>query len=187
MSDKNSNITNQAVDPVCQMKVPVDSPYTYQYLGKDFHFCSEACVHKFASHPGQYLSSVALKSDEQVSNPEIAGIQYTCPMHPEVIQNHPGICPKCGMALEPLITNISAESADTELKDMRTRLWFSTALALPVFILAMMMDLQPQYLPSNLSFYEVQWIEFVLATPVVLWGGGIRFLYVLGYPLKPGI
>jgi len=171
MSDKYSNIMGQAIDPVCQMEVPVDSPFNYQYQGNDLHFCSETCVHKFASHPEQYLSSVPLKLDEQVSNPDILDIQYTCPMHPEVIQNHPGSCPKCGMALEPLITNASEESKDPELKDMRTRFWVSTALALPVFILAMMMDLLPQYLPNNLSFYTIQWIEFILATPVVLWGG----------------
>ncbi|MGM0541939.1 MAG: heavy metal translocating P-type ATPase [Pseudomonadota bacterium] len=171
MSHKYSNIAGQAIDPVCQMKVSVDSPFHYQYQDKEFHFCSESCLDKFASHPEQYLLSAPLKLDEPVSNSDIFGIQYTCPMHPEVIQNHPGICPKCGMALEPLTTDLSAESEDPELKDMRTRFWVSTALALPVFILAMMMDLLPQYLPSNLSFYRIQWIEFILATPVVFWGG----------------
>ncbi len=168
MSNKYSNIPEQEIDPVCQMKVPTDSTYTYQYLGKQFHFCSENCLHKFQTNPQQYLSPQAPVED---SKPLDSATQYTCPMHPEIIQNHPGSCPKCGMALEPLITDLSAEREDPELKDMRTRFWISTALALPVFMLAMMMDLLPQYLPSNLSFYAIQWIEFVLATPVVLWAG----------------
>lgn len=168
MSNKHSNIPEQEIDPVCQMKVPADSPYTYQYLDKQFHFCSENCLHKFQTTPQQYLSpQTPAEENEGVDS----ATQYTCPMHPEVIQNHPGSCPKCGMALEPLITDLSAEREDPELTDMRTRFWISTALALPLFILAMIMDLLPQYLPRNLSFYAIQWIEFALATPVVLWAG----------------
>lgn len=168
MSNKHSNIPEQEIDPVCQMKVPADSPYTYQYLDKQFHFCSENCLHKFQINPQQYLSpQTPAEENEGVDS----ATQYTCPMHPEVIQNHPGSCPKCGMALEPLITDLSAEREDPELTDMRTRFWISTALALPLFILAMIMDLLPQYLPRNLSFYAIQWIEFALATPVVLWAG----------------
>jgi len=94
---------------------------------------------------------------------------YTCPMHPEVIQDHPGSCPKCGMALEPVTVTI--EEKNEELIDMSRRFWVCTALALPVFILAMMADLLPAWLPSGLSMQMVQWIEFALATPVVLWGG----------------
>jgi len=167
MSNKYSNIPEQETDPVCQMKVPADSPYTYQYLGKHFHFCSENCLHRFQTTPQQYLSPQTPIEDSGLLD---SATQYTCPMHPEVIQNHPGSCPKCGMALEPLRTDVAEESEDPELKDMRTRFWVSTALALPVFILAMMMDLLPQYLPSSLSFHSIQWIEFSLATPVVLWG-----------------
>lgn len=167
----NVSIPDHVIDPVCQMSVSIDSPFREIFQGQTFHFCSDTCQHKFINHPQNYLSrsrSIATKSE---SNPSLSGVQYTCPMHPEIITNHPGSCPKCGMALEPLITNISEESEDPELKDMRTRFWVSTALALPVFILAMMMDLLPQYLPNNLSLYTIQWIEFVLATPVVLWGG----------------
>jgi Cu+-exporting ATPase len=176
MSNQYSNIPEQEIDPVCQMKVPVDSPCTYQYQGKQFHFCSENCLHKFQTNPQQYLSPQTPTEESEVLD---SSTQYTCPMHPEVIQNHPGSCPKCGMALEPLITDLSAEREDPELKDMSIRFWVSTALALPVFILAMMMDLLPQYLPSNLSFYAIQWIEFALATPVVLWGGYPFFVRAL--------
>lgn len=95
--------------------------------------------------------------------------EYTCPMHPEIVQDHPGNCPKCGMALEP--RTVTVEEDTTELDDMTRRFKVSTILAIPVFILAMIADLVPDWLPSGLSMQTVQWIEFVLATPVVLWGG----------------
>jgi Cu+-exporting ATPase len=90
-------------------------------------------------------------------------------MHAEVVQDHPGSCPKCGMALEP--HESVGEEDNPELTDMSRRFWASAALALPVFILAMVADLTPQWLPSWLAMPTVQWIEFLLATPVVLWGG----------------
>ena len=95
--------------------------------------------------------------------------EYTCPMHPEVKQGHPGNCPKCGMALEPV--TFSIEEKNEELIDMSRRFWVCTVLALPVFFLAMVADLMPAWLPNWLSMQAVQWIEFALATPVVLWGG----------------
>jgi len=95
--------------------------------------------------------------------------EYTCPMHPEIVQDHPGSCPKCGMALEA--KTIHLEEKNEELADMSRRFWISTALALPVFILAMTADLMPALLPDGLSMQSVQWVQFVLATPVVLWGG----------------
>ena len=95
--------------------------------------------------------------------------QYTCPMHPEVVQDHPGNCPKCGMALEAV--TFSVEEKNEELSDMSRRFWISVVLAAPVFILAMVADLLPAWLPSWLSMHAVQWIEFALATPVVWWGG----------------
>jgi Cu+-exporting ATPase len=96
-------------------------------------------------------------------------VEYTCPMHPEIVQDHPGSCPKCGMALEP--RTIEAEERNEELIDMSRRLWVSAALALPVFALAMVADLAPSWLPDILRMRAVQWIQFALATPVVLWGG----------------
>ena len=96
--------------------------------------------------------------------------EYVCPMHPEVVQDHPGNCPKCGMALEP--RTVTAEVGENpELADMTRRFRVSALLAFPVFLLAMVADLAPHWLPSGLSMKTVQWIEFVLATPVVLWGG----------------
>jgi Cu+-exporting ATPase len=95
--------------------------------------------------------------------------EYTCPMHPEIVQDKPGSCPKCGMALEP--RTIAVEEKNEELIDMTRRFWISSVLALPVFVLAMVADLAPSLLPAGLSMQAVQWIEFLLATPVVIWGG----------------
>ncbi len=96
-------------------------------------------------------------------------IEYTCPMHPEVVQDRPGECPKCGMALEP--RTIAPEQDTSELDDMTRRFRLSAVLAVPVFVLAMVADLLPTWVPDALSMKTVQWIEFALATPVVLWGG----------------
>jgi len=94
---------------------------------------------------------------------------YTCPMHPEIVQDGPGTCPKCGMALEPRTVAVAEENP--ELADMTRRFWVSTALALPVFVLAMLADMAPQLLPAALPMRTVQWLQCLLATPVVLWGG----------------
>lgn len=95
--------------------------------------------------------------------------QYSCPMHPEIIRDEPGDCPKCGMALESVTVDI--EEDNTELKLMSRRFWFSAMLALPVFLIAMLLDMAPDLMPGSLSAHHWYGIEFVLATPVVLWGG----------------
>ncbi len=95
--------------------------------------------------------------------------EYICPMHPEIVQDHPGHCPKCGMGLEPVV--VQAEEKNPELIDMSRRFWVCTALALPLFLLAMIADMMPGWLPDGLSMNTVQWVEFMLATPVVVWGG----------------
>ncbi len=92
---------------------------------------------------------------------------YTCPMHPEIKRDKPGVCPKCGMALEPM--NVENTEENDELNDMSRRFWISAIISLPIFIVAMMGDFVPQYLP--VSMRTVQWFEFLFATPVVLWGG----------------
>ena len=95
--------------------------------------------------------------------------EYTCPMHPEIVQDGPGNCPKCGMTLEP--RSLAVEAASGELLDMTRRFWVGAVLAVPVFLLAMVADLTPAWLPEGWSMSAVQWMQFVLATPVVLWGG----------------
>ena len=94
--------------------------------------------------------------------------EYTCPMHPQIVRSEPGSCPICGMALEP--RNAPAED-NAELNDMSRRFWVSAALALPVFLLATVSDLIPQAIPKSVSMLMLQWLEFGLATPAVLWGG----------------
>ena len=96
-------------------------------------------------------------------------IEYTCPMHPEIVQEQPGNCPKCGMALEA--NSVEVEEKNEELIDMSRRLWIGIVLSFPVFVLAMVTDMAPALLPGALTLNTVQWIEFVLATPVVLWCG----------------
>ncbi len=100
--------------------------------------------------------------------------QYTCPMHPEIIRDEPGSCPKCGMSLEAI--DVDSDKENEELKDMNKRFWASLFLSLPLFVVAMISDLTPEYLPTSISMLQVQWFLFVLATPVVLWAGWPFFL-----------
>ncbi|MGR8952600.1 MAG: copper-transporting P-type ATPase [Gammaproteobacteria bacterium] len=95
--------------------------------------------------------------------------EYVCPMHPEIIRDAPGSCPKCGMTLEP--REVSAEEENPELIAMNLRFWVSAALSIPLFVLAMTHDLMPEVIAGFLTFRQVQWLQFILATPVVLWGG----------------
>ncbi len=107
---------------------------------------------------------------EPVSTPVPAvRTEYVCPMHPQIVRDAPGSCPICGMALEP--RTVALEEENPELIDMTRRFWVSVVLAGPVFVLAMVADLAPGWLPQGLGMSAVQWIEFALATPVVLWGG----------------
>ena len=113
--------------------------------------------------------SCGMALEPEAVQPPATRTEYTCPMHPEIVRDAPGSCPKCGMALEP--RTVTIEEENPELADMTRRLWFSVALALPVFVLAMSADLAPGLLPAGLPLRTVQWIECLLATPVVLWGG----------------
>lgn len=98
--------------------------------------------------------------------------EYVCPMHPEIIRNEPGSCPKCGMALDPRdVGAVSEEEENHELIDMSWRFWISTALSIPVFVMAMAHDLKPELINGFLTIHRLQWLEFAFATPVVIWGG----------------
>ncbi len=100
--------------------------------------------------------------------------EYICPMHPEVVQDHPGNCPKCGMALEPRV--VTAEVDNAELKDMTRRFWVCLVLAIPILISAMGSEILPEAFNEVISLRTRQWLEMILATPVVLWGGWIFFV-----------
>jgi len=164
--DKMKSTNEPFTDPVCSMTVSSTSEFHCEQEGKQYLFCSDHCLHKFREHPEQYLKRVPTTLPE---HEDTSGSGYTCPMHPEILQDHPGTCPKCGMALEPVM--ISAKEENQELTDMNRRFGICAVLALPVFVLSMAADLLPSLLPKGLSMHEVQWIACMLATPVVLWGG----------------
>jgi P-type Cu+ transporter len=149
-------------DPVCGMDVdPHATPHRHELHGRTYHFCSAGCRAKFAADPERYLGGKPAPAAPE-------GAVYTCPMHPEVRQVGPGSCPICGMALEPL--DVTAETGpNPELADMTRRFWVGLALALPVFALEMgghLLSLHAS-LPRQVS----NWLQLLLATPVVLWAG----------------
>ena len=156
----------QVRDPVCGMKVDqATAKHTTEQGGATYYFCSAGCQAKFVADPTRYLTP---KSETKPQEAAPSGTIYTCPMHPQIRQVGPGACPICGMALEPeVITADTGPSA--ELVDMTRRFWIGLALAAPVMILEMGGHLmrQDMMIPPQLS----NWIQLVLATPVVLWAG----------------
>jgi P-type Cu+ transporter len=155
-----------ATDPVCGMTVdPAASKHRAGHAGHTFHFCSAVCREKFIAAPAQYLGKT-----KAATSPAPKGTIYTCPMHPQIRQEGPGNCPICGMAFEPLA--VAAEAGpNMELIDMTRRFWIGLALALPVVALEMGAHIPAlglhDFVPPRVS----TWIQFVLATPVVLWAG----------------
>jgi heavy metal translocating P-type ATPase len=151
-------------DPVCGMTVnPQTTQHKATYEGTTYYFCSGTCRSKFMAEPTRYVGQV-----EPSTETAPAGTIWTCPMHPEIRRNQPGSCPICGMALEPELP-----TADTgpspELQDMTRRFWVGSALALPVFVLEMTAHVVD--LHHWISGQTLNWIQLVLATPVVLWAG----------------
>ncbi len=187
-----------AIDPVCGMTVKPDSPHHFEYRNVEYHFCNAKCVVKFQASPETYLNPRPVEPvvakpgvmyicpmDPEVrqsmpgscpkcgmalepESPLAAAVEYVCPMHPEIVRDKPGDCPICGMALEP--RDVPTEE-NAELTDMTRRFWLSAALATPVFVMTMVADLLPQALPDFISMPVLHSLQFVLATPAVLWGG----------------
>ncbi len=197
----------QEIDPVCGMTVNPDyAAGSSIYEGKTYSFCSANCLQRFELDPDQFLVSKEPKHDDEQPHNNKAQI-YTCPMHPDVRQEGPGACPKCGMALEPLApvvretkleyvcpmhpeivqdepgdcpicgmaleprTITLEEEENPELIDMSRRFWVSLALSIPVFFIAMSELIPGQPLLRVFSKPVLIWLQLVLATPVVLWGG----------------
>ncbi|MBN9159643.1 MAG: copper-translocating P-type ATPase [Myxococcales bacterium 68-20] len=156
-------------DPVCGMSVdPATAKHSFEHAGARFYFCSPRCLEKFRASPDAYLKPKPPKPP----TPEEASTEYTCPMHPEVVQLGPGDCPKCGMALEP--KTLSAEedpAAKAELADMQRRFVVSAMLTVPLFFLAMSDVIPGDPVRHAIGPGLLAWIELVLATPVVVWGG----------------
>ena len=165
--DCNHNHAEVAIDPVCGMKVTIEGAKNKAaHDGQNYFFCSPRCLTKFTAEPARYLKPTEVSP----APPVAAGTIFTCPMHPEIKQVGPGSCPICGMALEPL--DVTAQTGpNMELIDMTRRFWIGLALTLPVVVLEMGghipgLDLHG-LVPPRISV----WIQFALATPVVLWAG----------------
>ena len=163
-------------DPVCGMDVDPTSPLRYTYAGQTFLFCSGHCLARFKEDPGKYAqgqgpSPPAAEASDERRAP--SGTTHTCPMHPEVRQDKPGSCPKCGMALEPeqAAPEGEEEEENPELADMRRRFRVSLALTVPVFAIAMADVIPGRPLEHLGSPWVLRLVQLALATPVVLWCG----------------
>ena len=156
-----------AIDPVCGMTVDpnIGKPF-YEHRGQTYHFCSDGCRSKFAADPGRYLDK---KGDPE---PLPQGTLYTCPMHPEIVQEGPGPCPICGMALEPMgVPPEHEHGGNPELVDFTRRLMVGVPLSLALVVLDMSAHIFGLDLLPFLSPHEEQWLALVIATPAVLWCG----------------
>ena len=140
-------------DPICGMDVgPENAAGSCVHDGVTYYFCSTHCLEKFKVAPEKYL-----QQHSRTPPLQHPGRVYTCPMHPEVRQQGPGSCPKCGMDLEP--ETVSAEEESPELRDMTRRFWVCLCLTIPLLVIAMG------------EMHGLSWLQLALATPVVLWGG----------------
>ena len=142
-------------DPVCGMNVdPGTAQHRAAHRGRRYFFCGARCKERFLAEPAKFLAPGTVV-------PEAAGAeQWTCPMHPEIVQATPGSCPLCGMALEPVLS-AADDAENAELRNMTRRLWVAAALSLPLLVIGMF----------GIGFPGVVWVQLALATPVVLWGG----------------
>ena len=171
---------NEALkDPVCGMTVTTDSAHKAEHAGRPYWFCSAGCRTKFLSEPQKYLAPVAapaLPSPGPATDlahapvPAVAGTVYTCPMHPEIRQDHPGDCPKCGMTLEPVMPSLDDE-ANPELADFTRRFWWTLPLTVVVTVLAMF-----GHQLGWMAMTTQSWLELLLSLPIVLWAGWPFFL-----------
>ena len=152
-------------DPVCGMNVTEQSPHRSEHQGHRYFFCSARCQTKFVSEPERYLQPHPTDATSLEVKPAQAGQVYTCPMHPEIRQDHPGHCPKCGMALEPVMPTIDDEE-NPELKDFSRRFWWTLPLTVIVTVLAMF-----GHQLGLLEMATQSWVELFLSLPIVLWAG----------------
>jgi P-type Cu+ transporter len=164
---QHEELDSRLKDPVCGMTVSSESAHSLIHDGHPVYFCSAGCKARFAANPSKYLvadTSTATNAADH-SDPAAAGAIYTCPMHPEVRQDQPGACPKCGMALEPEVPTLD-EAENPELTDFRRRFVWTLPLTVAVTVLAMF--------GHRLQWFEMatqSWIEMMLTLPIVLWAG----------------
>ncbi len=151
-------------DPVCGMAVTVDSPHHLTHAGRPVYFCSAGCQSKFAADPSAYVATTAAPTAPAIPAAP-AGAIYTCPVHPEIRQDRPGNCPKCGMTLEPVVPSLD-DDENPELVSFTRRFWWTLPLTVIVTTLAMF--------GHQLGWFDMatqSWIELALSLPVVLWAG----------------
>ncbi|MGB3225666.1 MAG: heavy metal translocating P-type ATPase [Desulforhopalus sp.] len=194
INEQSMNHTREKVfrDPVCKMSTEDEKDFIdYVYHGDTYYFCSDHCLTKFKNQPDTYRAGEKIdhrhgsnktKSDQGKSfgikhNAETKSLKsenriYTCPMHPEVEQEGPGICPKCGMALEPRAISLETGEEDPEYDYMRNRFIIGAILTVPIVIIAMREMVPGGHLIDDLApAGTLGWWELILATPVVLWAG----------------
>lgn len=153
--------TETAIDPVCGMTVAVSDDRHAEFKDEIFHFCSDKCQTKFQTDPWFYASGRA--AGQKKAAP--ANVQYTCPMHPEIVRDAPGACPLCGMALEPMLPS---DEPSEELADFTRRMWISATAAVPLVVLTMG-ELVALPVRDWIGHQTASYLEFLLATPIVLW------------------
>ena len=154
-----------ATDPVGGMTVErATARHLARHDSENFYFCSARCKERFEADPGRYLEG------RPAPEPMPEGTQYTCPMHPEIVRDAPGDCPICGMALEPMGVPPASDQPNPELVSMTRRFWVGLVLTVPLFILEMGQHAGIDLI-HMLSPEAGHWLQFVLATPVVLWAG----------------
>jgi Cu+-exporting ATPase len=166
-------------DPVCGMTVTAQSPHHLEHAGRPYYFCGAKCLAKFTAEPAKFVQTGAVAPHASLAAapitaalaPEVlAGAVYTCPMHPEIRQNRPGNCPKCGMTLEPVLPELE-ETGNPELVDFQRRFWWTLPLTVVVAVLAMF--------GHRLGWFDMarqSWIELALTLPTVLWAGAPFFV-----------
>ena len=152
-------------DPVCGMTVTAQSAHHTEHAEQPYFFCSAKCLDKFKAAPERYLDPTPKPATHAVPPAAQPGAVYTCPMHPEIAQAQPGVCPKCGMALEPALPSLDDEE-NPELLDFTRRFWWTLPLTLVVTVLAMF-----GHQLGWLDMAAQSWVELVLSLPVVLWAG----------------
>lgn len=170
MTEKNHDAATEQGglrDPVCNMKVTEQSQHHFKHQERDYYFCSSRCQEKFKLDPENYLQPKEARDSIKIDPKLVKGASYTCPMHPEVVQDHPGDCPKCGMALEA--STPDATEDNPELRDMSRRFWFAAALTIPLMSIVMLDMLPSQPISQLLPPHGRKWLELALATPVCLW------------------
>ena len=160
-----------AIDPVCGMTVHPPTPAgSHEYQGKTYHFCATSCLNKFRTDPMYYLTPPELRAPRVMPVPAGGVVEYICPMDPEVLETQPGSCRICGMALEPKVVSLDDER-NPELEDMSRRFWICLGPSILVMLLAMVDMIPGLSFPQSFTGSTRNWAQWLLATPVVLWGG----------------